>query len=69
MTLLFFLRSTNGSVAPAPGNYEEESEEDYKKLTPLDFASVETIEKNKRYKRNQEEELLLLLIKREVFDN
>lgn len=69
MTLLFFLRSSNGSTAPAPGYYEEESEDTHKTLHPLHFASVETIEKNKLYKRNQEEELLLLLINRKEFDD
>jgi len=69
MTLLFFLRSTNGSVAPAPGYYEEESEDDYKKLDLGNFASEETIKKHKQYHRNQEEELLLLLINKGVFDD
>jgi hypothetical protein len=68
MTLLFFLRSSNGSVAPAPfqnydggewvGGYEEPKKKTRKKLK---VGTVQELKDNKKLRKKREEEEFLLL--------
>ena len=65
MTLLFYLRSSNGSVAPGPIQWYEGGEfsrAEIRKRKKKKFKTTKEIEDGKRLKKRDEEEFLIFFL-------
>jgi hypothetical protein len=69
MTLLLFLRSSNGSAAPGPSDWQDdEIDVSRKRRKKIKVGTIEEIERERLLKRREEEELLLLYLLDGEFD-